>query len=122
MHRAVVALVGAGCNVVCDDLILDPAWADDWAVATEGIRAFLVGLECPLGVLEHRELARGDREPGEARAEAEAVHHGIAYDLSFDTATNSPENMALQILEMAAAGAPSALPHRLGALRRGERR
>ena len=66
-HRSVASLARTGMNVIVDDVLLDPDWLDDWLAVLEGIPALLVGVRCPLAEIERRELARGDREPGQAR-------------------------------------------------------
>jgi len=52
----------------------------------------------PLHVLQERETARGNRIAGEARAQVDAIHHGIEYDLIVDTSVQSPEECARSIL------------------------
>jgi len=109
MHRAVAALARAGSNVVSDDVFFDPAWARDWAVALDGIDAWLVGLHCPETELERRERGRGDRERGEARAEAVAVHEGVPYDLELDSSSLPADALAAAVLGHVATARPWAL-------------
>ena len=45
-------------------------------------------------VAEARERARGDRVLGMARAQAQAVHEGIGYDLEIYTGVLSPADAA----------------------------
>lgn len=42
-------------------------------------------MQCAADVAEGRELARGDRVVGMARAQAVLVHAGVSYDLVVDT-------------------------------------
>ncbi|MEV0845150.1 hypothetical protein AB0J21_04535 [Streptomyces sp. NPDC049954] len=56
-----------------------------------------LAVRCPLPELEHRERARGDREPGLAAAQYEVVHaHGV-HDVDVDTSTLSPHACALRV-------------------------
>jgi chloramphenicol 3-O phosphotransferase len=48
-----------------------------------------VGVRCPLHIAQQRELARGDRTPGQAANQIHLVHaHGV-YDLEVDTSVLS---------------------------------
>ena len=99
----------AGSNVVSDDVFFDRAWAGDWAAALDGIDAWLVGLHCSDDELERRERGRGDREPGEARAEAAAIHEGMPYDLELDSSSLSSDALAVAVLDHVAGARPWAL-------------
>ncbi|MGC3936761.1 chloramphenicol phosphotransferase CPT family protein [Roseobacter sp. EG26] len=46
---------------------------------------FFVGLHCPLDVLQAREIARGDRFKGSAKADFQTVHAGMTYDFTVDS-------------------------------------
>lgn len=97
MHHAIAALARAGNNVVADHVLLESAWVQECAALFSDLPAFLVGVRCPLDVLEQREKARRDRTLGQARAQYAAVHaHGL-YDLDVDTSRLSPLECALQI-------------------------
>jgi len=64
-----------------------------------GFRVYFVGVRCNLGVLEARELARGDRLPNLARPQHSAVHRGPRhYDLEVDTSAASPYDLATSIV------------------------
>jgi chloramphenicol 3-O phosphotransferase len=99
MRHCVAALASAGCDVVCDDAFLDPSWPGEWAAALDGVSAWLIGLHCPADVLDAREGCRGDRLAGQARGQADIVHNGMTYDLTFDSSLLSPEAMAADVLE-----------------------
>jgi chloramphenicol 3-O phosphotransferase len=99
MRRSAAALACAGCDVVCDDAFLDSSWPADWASTLDGIDAWLIGLHCPLDMLDARERARGDRYAGEARGQADVVHSGIPYDLAYDSSASSAEAIAKDTLE-----------------------
>ncbi len=109
MHRAIRALALAGNHVLADHVLVESAWVADCADQLADLPAFLIGVRCPLAVLEARERARQDRTLGQARAQFDRVHAGIAYDLEVDTARHDPEACAQRVLARLHAGAPSAL-------------
>jgi chloramphenicol 3-O phosphotransferase len=98
MRAAVAAVARAGNDVLVDDVFVDPTWLDEWRVALAEVEWLLVGVHAPVGVLEERERARGDRIAGEAAAQIEVVHSGIEYELTVDTSVQSPEECADAIL------------------------
>jgi chloramphenicol 3-O phosphotransferase len=52
--------------------------------------AYLVGVQCPLEVLEERERSRKNRTLGQARAQYEIIHKHVVYDKQVDTSRLSP--------------------------------
>jgi chloramphenicol 3-O phosphotransferase len=106
MHHAIAALPRAGNHVVADHVLVEPRWAAECAELFAGLPAYLVGIRCPLEVLEQREKQRKDRTWGQAREQFEAVHaHGV-YDLEVDTSLHSPQECAQQIRARLQAGDP----------------
>jgi chloramphenicol 3-O phosphotransferase len=59
--------------------------------------AYLIGIGCPLEVLEEREKARKNRTLGQAKAQFEIIHKFAVYDLEVDTSTLSAEECAERI-------------------------
>jgi len=112
MHQTIALLADAGWNVLADHVLVEPAWLDDCAERFAGRDALLVGVRCPLEVLEERERARKDRTLGQARLYHERVHAHGEYDLEVDTSLHSPQECARQVCDWLAAG------HTPGALRR----
>ncbi len=109
MHRAIAALSRAGNCVVADHVLVEPEWVGDCASMLADLPAWLIGVRCPLLVLEERERSRGDRTLGQAAAQHERVHaHGI-YDLEVDTSLLGPEECALAIQQAISDGVPTAL-------------
>jgi chloramphenicol 3-O phosphotransferase len=98
MRAALAAFARAGNDLIVDDVFIDPAWLDGWRKELAGLEWLLVGVLAPLDVLEEREQARGNRILGEARAQVDVIHRGIVYDLTVDTAVQSPEECAGAIL------------------------
>ena len=108
MHRAMRALALSGSNVLADHVLVEPEWVKDAASLFHDLPAYLVGIRCPLEVLEERERARRDRTLGQARLQYNLVHaHGV-YDVEVDTSSHTPEECAQIILQRLHAGSPRA--------------
>ncbi|MGD8833001.1 MAG: AAA family ATPase [Pseudomonadales bacterium] len=113
MRRAIAAFAGAGNNVIIDDLLFKPEYLEDYAIALNGIPAYLIGIRCSLDVVNERESHRTGRFPGTATSHFHEVHaHGADYDLEIDTSHTAPKACALRIIERL--GEP---PRALAALR-----
>jgi len=99
MHRAFATMARAGCSLVVADVI-SPVVLYDYCAALKGLRrVYLVGLHCPVEVLEQREAQHNNRTVGGARMQAEKVHEPGEYDLTLDTGSLSTEACARQVLE-----------------------
>jgi chloramphenicol 3-O phosphotransferase len=106
MHRAVAALADCGNNVIADHVLVEKSWLCDCARLFATLPAYLVGIRCPLEILEQRERSRKDRTLGQARLQYELVHaHGI-YDLEVDTSLLSPGECAEKIMARVQSGDP----------------
>jgi chloramphenicol 3-O phosphotransferase len=105
MHQAQAALARAGNNLVCDHVLVEPAWVAECATLFADLPAYLIGVHCPLDVLVAREAARGDRTPGQAAAQHPLVHRHGVYDLTVDTSTHSAAECAAQIVAHLGSGA-----------------
>ena len=106
MHHAALAMVQAGNNVIIDHILFEPAWVKQCAVLFCGYWALLVGVRCPLAVIQEREKQRGDRTLGIAPGHFHWIHqHGI-YDLEVDTSVQSTMECALQIKQLIDEGIP----------------
>jgi chloramphenicol 3-O phosphotransferase len=97
MHRAIASLSMAGCNVIADHVLVEPAWAQDCAELFAELPAYLIGVQCPLEVLEQRERLRKNRTLGQAKLQFPVIHKYCIYDLEVDTSLLSPESCARQI-------------------------
>lgn len=85
-RRAAAALATSGADVLVDDVLLDGhADQERWKAALRDLDVCWVGVRCGADIAEQRESTRGDRIPGAARIQADAVHRGVAYDLEVDT-------------------------------------
>jgi chloramphenicol 3-O phosphotransferase len=97
MHQAVALLSRAGMNVVADHVLVEPAWVAQCAALLADLPAYLVGVRCPLDVLEEREKIRKNRTLGQAAAQFPLVHANCIYDLEVDTSQLTPHECARQI-------------------------
>ena len=87
-----------GDHLVIDEMLLSPDLLPMWMEALAGLHVRLVCVTCPLAVAEQRELARG-KTIGLARGHLRAVHaHGYHYDVTVDTTTATPPELARVVL------------------------
>ncbi|KPC52155.1 Chloramphenicol phosphotransferase-like protein [Amantichitinum ursilacus] len=89
-------------------LIIDNAWCEtdetrELLTELAGYQCILIGLDCPLDVLQQREGLRADRAPGLAAWEFERVHTLMHYDLRFVSGVLSARQMAETIVQALAA-------------------
>jgi chloramphenicol 3-O-phosphotransferase/GNAT superfamily N-acetyltransferase len=109
MHQAIATLSRAGLNVLADHVLVEPAWARECIELFADLPAYLIGIRCPLEVLEQRERERKDRTLGQARLQFERVHaHGV-YDFEVDTSQLNSEECARRIQEYIQHHPPQAL-------------
>lgn len=98
MRKAVGVMADMGLNLIVDDV----ADADDIADYREILRhhdVTVIGVFASLSVLESRERQRGDRMIGLARAQFDAVHDGIEYELIVTTDDRTALECATEIVE-----------------------
>lgn len=98
MHHAIAALSNAGSNVIADHVLVEPAWAKECADLFADLPAYLIGVQCPLKVLEQREQARKNRTLGQAKLQYPVIHKYVVYDLEVDTSLMNPEACAQAII------------------------
>jgi chloramphenicol 3-O phosphotransferase len=85
-REGVAAMARAGARIIVDDVFLGgAATQQEWRDVLDGLTVLWVGVRCDSAVAAGREIARGDRVPGMAAAQADAVHAGMAYDVEVDT-------------------------------------
>ena len=109
MHHAIAALSRAGNNVLADHVLVEPAWVQECAGLLADLPAYLIGIHCPLEVLEQREKSRKNRTLGQARAEFCVIHAHGDYYMMFYTSILSVEECARQIVRRVQGGPPEAL-------------
>ncbi len=98
MHHAIAAAARRGNNILADHVLVEKAWVEECAKLFVELPAYLVGIHCPLEVLEQRERERKNRTLGQARAQFELVHRCSVYDLELDTSILTPEECASRII------------------------
>ncbi|MBI5946147.1 MAG: AAA family ATPase [Chloroflexi bacterium] len=99
MHHAVAAAASRGNNILADHVFVEKAWVDECANLFAAMNAYLIGIRCPLEVLEQRERDRKDRTLGQARAQFDIIHKYTTYDLEVDTSLLTPEQCAKHVIE-----------------------
>ena len=104
LHAAVAGLAWEGSSVIVDHVLLEPAWLEDARTRWTGLRWWLVGVRCPLPVVERRERERRDRTLGQAAAQYAVVHRDMPYDLEVDTSRLSPAGAAGRIVTAITSG------------------
>jgi chloramphenicol 3-O phosphotransferase len=97
MQHAIASVAGLGTHVIADHVLIDKTWVDELAALLADKPVYLIGVHCPLEVLEKRERERKNRTLGQARAQFDVVHKFCRYDLTVDSAAYSPEECATQI-------------------------
>ena len=104
-HRSVAEVARAGLPVIVDEVILGPELLEDWLVALNGLQVLFVGVRCDLEELKRRELARGDRQPGQVQSHFQLVHAHGDYDVEVDTTRATTADCVEQIRSVTATGA-----------------
>ena len=99
MHRAILAISALGNYVVADHVFVEPSWLQDCTELFSEQPAWLVGVRCPLEIVEERERKRKDRTLGQARLQYDLVHRHGKYDIEVNTSELSPIECAQKIRE-----------------------
>ena len=107
-HRCLPALAQAGNNLIVEHIIETRAWMDRLVGLLSTVDVFFVGIHCPLPELERRELARGDRRKGEAKADFEITHTFCPYDFEVSSMEPNAKNVAAVIAAWKSRRRPSA--------------
>ncbi len=97
MHHAIAATASTGLDVIADHVLVEKSWVDECARLFADLPAYLIGVQCPLEVLEERERSRRDSTLGQARAQFAVIHKYVVYDLEVDTSRLTPEECADRI-------------------------
>jgi chloramphenicol 3-O phosphotransferase len=98
MHHAILALAKSGNNIIADHVLVEPEWLVECIELFRDLQAYLVGVHCPLEILEQRERARHNRTLGQAKLQYNLVHAHSLYDVEVDTSLSTPEECATQIV------------------------
>ncbi|WP_175846038.1 chloramphenicol phosphotransferase CPT family protein [Burkholderia arboris] len=84
-------------DIVLDLVLRDTSVLDACIAALSPRRTIVVGVSCPLAILEQRERARPDRGEGMARSQFGHPAYSRPYSMRIDTSTCSPEEGARRI-------------------------
>ncbi len=96
-YACVRELLALGHDLVIDHAVITEAQAEMLKAAVQSHDVLLVGLDCPVDVLEARERERGDRRPGLAAAQCGRIHQWLEYDIRIDSSRMSAEEAARMI-------------------------
>ncbi|HEU4514016.1 MAG TPA: AAA family ATPase [Nocardioidaceae bacterium] len=99
MHRTAASLAAAGLDVIVDHVILEASWLEECLHLWAPYPVLLVGVRCPLDVVEQREHDRRDRTIGQAAAQHDVVHRWCEYDVEVDTSVLPAAECAGLVLE-----------------------
>jgi chloramphenicol 3-O phosphotransferase len=106
MHHALDGLLRQGHTLISDHVLIEKSWVKEAAKLFSEHRAFLIGVKCPVEVIEQRERDRKNRTLGSARLQFDVVHRWIhecgGYDLELDSSEASPDSSAEKILQFLA--------------------
>jgi len=97
-HRCLPAVAAAGNNLIIEHIIETREWMDLLLSLLSPFDVFFIGIHCPLAELERREILRGNRPIGGARADYENIHTFGHYDLELES-TVAMENNRVTALE-----------------------
>lgn len=101
VHAYWAGCAAAGIDQVVDHVMLSQAMALDLTERLSAYDPLLVGVRCPLDVVDQRERDRGDRLVGQGRGIAASVHDFLAYDVEVDTPVMGPDEAADVVLAAA---------------------
>jgi len=99
-HATLPILASSRFPIIVDHVFDVKGWHESCLLALKDKPTYLVGVRCPLSVLEEREKARKDRRPGLAREQIDRVHAGIDYSLELDTSIQTPDECATAVLKL----------------------
>ncbi|WP_370169935.1 MULTISPECIES: chloramphenicol phosphotransferase CPT family protein [Hyphomonas] len=99
MRRSVAAMAEAGLDLIVDDVWMGDGEQQKYRDLLNNHQPVFVGVHAALAVAEAREVARGDRDIGQARWQFSRVHEGADYDVEVDTSHESPDVLARSLLD-----------------------
>ncbi|WP_341754287.1 phosphotransferase-like protein [Candidatus Tisiphia endosymbiont of Dioctria rufipes] len=87
-------------NLIIDEVLFDDVYLKSYIKVLKGYIVYFVGVFCYLSVMQEREILRCDRAIGLSNDQIDRVHAGSLreYDLTVDTTSRSPFEIAKQIL------------------------
>ncbi|WP_176046458.1 AAA family ATPase [Burkholderia sp. BCC1644] len=90
-------VAGSHFDIVVDLVLRDTPALDACIAALSPRHTVVVGVSCPLAILEQRERARPDRREGMARSQFGHPAYSRSYSMRIDTSTCSPDEGARRI-------------------------
>lgn len=97
-RRSLAAFAQSGSNLIADYIVESEESLARMVELLQGLDVFFVGVHCGLLELERREVARGDRRKGEARADFATTHALCTYDLEIDSTRCAVDELAAAVL------------------------
>ena len=99
MHHAIAVAAQRGNNILADHVFVEKAWVAECASLFAEMNAYLIGVTCPLEVLEQREADRKDRTLGQARLQFDIIHKFVRYVLEVDTSILTVDECAEKVID-----------------------
>lgn len=97
--KVVRTLAEDGHDLIVDEVLLGDELLKKYVELLKDQRVYFIAIDCPLEILEERELLRSDRALGLARDQIQRVHGPTRqYDLRVNTAELTPFKCAHEIL------------------------
>lgn len=96
MRSAIDALAAEGNDLIVND-VFEAEQDAEYRQLLSPFTVWRVKVTAPLGIIEARERARGDRAIGLARGQFDRLHEAIVYDLEIDAGRATPLECAKQI-------------------------
>lgn len=88
-----------GFDLIVDAVFEEPGCVDKVLHWLHPYRVYLIGLHCPLEVLEQREVQRANRPLGLARSQYPIVHTYCGYDLEIDSYSAKVEDNVAAMMQ-----------------------
>lgn len=107
-EQSLTAYVRCGNNLIVEHIMESCAWLLRLVRLLADEDVFFVGLHCDLAELERREIARGDRNVGDARRDYHQIHSYCLYDTELDSASPPETNADRLVAAWRSRTAPSA--------------
>lgn len=117
-HECLAAWARTGNDLIVEHIIETKEWQRQLALLLVPFDVFTVVLRCPIEELERREEMRGDRRPGEARADFESIYGFAVRDLELDSTDSPQTNTAALLSAWRGRRSPSALAKMASELQR----
>ncbi len=106
MYQTALTLSNMGMNILMDHVLIEPEWIKKCAETFQDSPAYLIGVRCPIDIVEQREATRQERTPGQARKQIEIIHDHLVYDFEVDTSRHTIESGAKAIKAFLDTGIP----------------